>query len=147
MLVLGVRSPSESGLAGPLACRAASNSMGSLYCPTAPLSAYWAYSNNWARRSHVGGAFGAHLAWHIRLHCSHSTALFLTFWLHTRQITGFPNVVLTKECSRGDMASGSFDILRLEGEPSGRTRSGEEAFSGSGISSWARYRRASDFWF
>lgn len=62
------------------------------------------------------------------------------------------NVVLTKECSRGDIeiASGSKDGRRFGGElvisSSRRGRCSGVDLSRSGISIWARYRMASDFW-
>lgn len=50
-------------------------------------SAYCAYSKSCARKSQVGGAFGAHLTCAMRLHCSHSTALLLTPCKHTLHMT------------------------------------------------------------
>ena len=64
-------------------------------------SAYWAYRSSWERRSQVGGAFGEHRWWQMRLHCSHSTALFLTFWRHTLQMTASPDV--NKQSSLADL--------------------------------------------
>ena len=50
----------------------------------------------------------------------------------------FPRVVLTKECSLGEIGSGSLDRRRLGGEletiSSNRGRSGEALSAGSGIS-------------
>ena len=52
-----------------------------------PVPAYCAYRSSWERRSHVGGALCEQRLWQMRLHCSHSTALFLTLWRQTLQTT------------------------------------------------------------
>lgn len=65
-----------------------------------------------------------------------------------------PKVVLTKECSRGEVDgevdSGSFDRRRLGGEPamisSNRGRCSGVDLSESGMSILARWRMASFFW-
>ena len=66
---------------------AARMSMGENGCEGLPFSAYCAYSRSCARRSQVGGALAEHRECAMRLHCSQSTALFLTLCRQTLQMT------------------------------------------------------------